>query len=180
MTAAARLIRVPFPAGLVILSRRRRISVHDVSGTAAVKCQSAGRSQTLRASFPAGLVIRGRSAEESWYLPLVIHRPLNASRRTADSGKLSHRITSSPAHWPTHLPYTSKASLAGGFFGDVGLLRKIGNNEWNHHGQWRFPFCLRLYDTTVYYHCQAYLQNKITIINNITAFPFAIGPIHRV
>ena len=142
MTAAARLIRVPFPAGLVILSRRRRISVHDVSGTAAVKCQSAGRSQTLRASFPAGLVIRGRSAEESWYLPLVIHRPLNASRRTADSGKLSHRITSSPAHtsslahWPTHLPYTSKASLAGGFFGDVGLLRKIGNNEWNHHGQW--------------------------------------------
>ena len=37
MTAAARLIRVPFPAGLVILSRRRRISVHDVSGTAAVK-----------------------------------------------------------------------------------------------------------------------------------------------
>lgn len=96
MTAAARLIRVPFPAGLVILSRRRRISVHDVSGTAAV----------------------------------------NASRRTADSGKLSHRITSSPAHWPTHLPYTSKASLAGGFFGDVGLLRKIGNNEWNHHGQW--------------------------------------------
>ena len=30
MTAAARLIRVPFPAGLVILSRRRRISVHDV------------------------------------------------------------------------------------------------------------------------------------------------------
>ena len=29
-----------------------------------------------------------------------------------------------------------KASLAGGFFGDVGLLRKIGNNEWNHHGQW--------------------------------------------
>ena len=37
MTAAARLIRVPFPAGLVILSCRRRISVHDVSGTAAVK-----------------------------------------------------------------------------------------------------------------------------------------------
>ena len=37
MTAAARLIRVPFPAGLVILSRRRRISVHDVSGTATVK-----------------------------------------------------------------------------------------------------------------------------------------------
>ena len=52
----------------------------------------------LRASFPAGLVIRGRSAEESWYLPLVIHRPLNASRRTADSGKLSRRITISPAH----------------------------------------------------------------------------------
>ena len=94
MTAAARLIRVPFPAGLVILSRRRRISVHDVSGTAAV----------------------------------------NASRRTADSGKLSHRITSPLA--PANLPYTSKASLAGGFFGDVGLLRKIGNNEWNHHGQW--------------------------------------------
>ncbi len=37
MTAAARLIRVPFPAGLVILSPGRRISVHDVSGTAAVK-----------------------------------------------------------------------------------------------------------------------------------------------
>lgn len=96
MTAAARLIRVPFPAGLVMLT----------------------------------------PGEESRRMTLVAHRPLNASRRTADSGKLSHRITSSPAHWPTHLPYTSKASLAGGFFGDVGLLRKIGNNEWNHHGQW--------------------------------------------
>ena len=96
MTAAARLIRVPFPAGLVMLT----------------------------------------PGEESRCMTLVAQQPLNASRRTADSGKLFHRITSSPAHWPTHLPYTSKASLAGGFFGDVGLLRKIGNNEWNHHGQW--------------------------------------------
>ncbi len=93
MTAAARLIRVPFPARLVILT----------------------------------------PGEESRCMTLVAQQPLMpvGGQQIAESS-----LTGSPAHWPTHLPYTSKASLAGGFFGDVGLLRKIGNNEWNHHGQW--------------------------------------------
>lgn len=93
MTAAARLLRVPFPAGLVMLT----------------------------------------PGEESRCMTLVAQQPLMpvGGQQIAESC-----LTSSPAHQPTHLPYTSKASLAGGFFGDVGLLRKIGNNEWNHHGQW--------------------------------------------
>lgn len=99
MTADARLIRVPFAAGLVMLT----------------------------------------PGEESLRMTLVAQQPLMpvGGQQIAEScltGSPAHQPT--PAHWPTHLPYTSKASLAGGFFGDVGLLRKIGNNEWNHHGQW--------------------------------------------
>jgi hypothetical protein len=39
------------------------------------------------------------------------------------------------------MPYTSKASRKReAFLETLELLRKIGNNEWNRHGQWRFPF----------------------------------------
>ncbi len=63
-------------------------------------------------------------------------------------------------------PPRLKPPLREASFGDVGLCRKIGNNERNRHGPWWFPFCLRLYSTPSPIYCQAVYFEKITMIYN--------------